>query len=128
MKFVRLLLINALCISGCATIVSQSSWPVTIKSSDFPATFTIINNRGQEIHRGVTPETVMLHSGSGYFQAATYPIKFSTTEGKESCAVIESTLNGWYWGNILFGGLIGFLIIDPGTGAMWALPDVINAP
>ena len=27
-------------------------------------------------------------------------------------------MNGWYIGNILFGGLIGFLIVDPLTGAM----------
>jgi len=31
-------------------------------------------------------------------------------------------LSGWYWGNILFGGLIGVLIVDPITGKMWKLP------
>ncbi len=30
-------------------------------------------------------------------------------------------------GNILFGGLIGWLIVDPATGAMWTLvPKEIN--
>jgi len=36
-------------------------------------------------------------------------------------------LNGWYIGNLLFGGLIGLLIVDPLTGAMWTLdPKDIN--
>lgn len=37
---------------------------------------------------------------------------------------------GWYLvGNIFIGGLIGWLIVDPLTGAMWTLsPDMIYAP
>jgi hypothetical protein len=34
---------------------------------------------------------------------------------------VDSTINGWYVGNIVFGGFIGWLIVDPLTGAMWAL-------
>lgn len=32
-------------------------------------------------------------------------------------------MDGWYVGNIIFGGLIGLLLVDPITGAMWKLPD-----
>lgn len=32
-------------------------------------------------------------------------------------------MDGWYMGNLLFGGFIGFLIVDPATGAMWKLDD-----
>ncbi|MEW6291598.1 MAG: hypothetical protein AB1545_17315, partial [Thermodesulfobacteriota bacterium] len=41
---------------------------------------------------------------------------------------VESKANGWYiLGNLLFGGLIGYLIVDPATGAMWNLtPDKID--
>jgi hypothetical protein len=34
---------------------------------------------------------------------------------------VDSRINGWYVGNIVFGGLIGWLIVDPLTGAMWTL-------
>jgi hypothetical protein len=34
-------------------------------------------------------------------------------------------MDGWYIGNILFGGVIGFLIVDPATGAMWKLGDPV---
>lgn len=29
--------------------------------------------------------------------------------------------SGWYVGNVVFGGLIGLLIVDPATGAMWGI-------
>jgi hypothetical protein len=32
---------------------------------------------------------------------------------------LKATLSGWYFGNIIFGGLIGMLAVDPATGAMW---------
>lgn len=34
---------------------------------------------------------------------------------------ITFKLDGWYFGNILIGGLLGMLIIDPATGAMWKI-------
>lgn len=40
---------------------------------------------------------------------------------------IVSTVNGWYIGNILFGGVIGLLAVDPATGAMYSFPDSVNA-
>jgi hypothetical protein len=36
---------------------------------------------------------------------------------------IKSALNGWYIGNILFGGVIGLLIVDPASGTMWTLDN-----
>lgn len=36
-------------------------------------------------------------------------------------------MNGWYIANIVFGGLVGFLIVDPATGAMYSLsPNDVN--
>jgi len=36
--------------------------------------------------------------------------------------VVRADIDGWYFANILFGGLIGMLIVDPITGKMWKLP------
>ena len=42
---------------------------------------------------------------------------------------LDSSLSGWYFGNIIFGGLIGMLIVDPVTGAMYNLtPAKIEQP
>ena len=44
--------------------------------------------------------------------------------------VLEGTPGGWYiGGNLLFGGGMGWLIVDPATGAMWTLhPKMIEQP
>lgn len=35
---------------------------------------------------------------------------------------ITSSIEGWYFANILLGGgIIGMLIVDPATGGMWSL-------
>jgi hypothetical protein len=36
---------------------------------------------------------------------------------------LECKLNGWYFGNVFLGGLIGMLIVDPATGAMFRLDN-----
>ncbi len=41
--------------------------------------------------------------------------------------ILNRKTNGWIWGNILFGGIIG-IIIDASSGAMYRLtPDQIEA-
>ncbi|MEP6879751.1 MAG: hypothetical protein ABI865_12980, partial [Nitrosospira sp.] len=40
----------------------------------------------------------------------------------EQTVIVDTKVNGWYiGGNLLFGGILGWLIIDPATGAMWKL-------
>jgi hypothetical protein len=36
-------------------------------------------------------------------------------------------MSGWYIGNILVGGLIGMLAVDPVTGGMYVFPDQVSA-
>ena len=46
---------------------------------------------------------------------------------KTSEVRIHSTINGWYFGNLLLGGVIGMVVVDPLTGAMYTLsPDHIQ--
>jgi len=113
-------------ISGCASIVSKSNYPVAINSIPDGASITITDNNGQQIYKGKTPTTVTLRSGAGFFSGATYKVTFKKPGYEPQMAVIEKQLDGWYIGNILFGGFIGFLIVDPATGAMWKLPNSVN--
>ncbi|VAX33145.1 hypothetical protein MNBD_NITROSPIRAE02-37 [hydrothermal vent metagenome] len=113
-------------ISGCASIVSKSNYPVAINSVPDGATITITAKNGQQIYKGKTPTTVTLKSGAGFFTGASYKVTFEKPGYEPQTAVIEKELDGWYIGNVLFGGLIGLLIVDPATGAMWKLPDSIN--
>lgn len=112
----------SLLVSGCASIVSDSQWPVSVNSTPDKAEFVIRNENGVAIAGGTTPQTVMLPSGAGYFDGETYIIQFTKGGFASRNVTVNSSINGWYWGNLLFGGLVGFFIVDPATGAMWKLP------
>lgn len=76
---------------------------------------------------GITPTTVTLNAGEAYFHAKSYNITFSKPGYAQQHAVVKASLSGWYFGNIIFGGLIGILIVDPITGKMWKLPQDVSA-
>ncbi len=57
----------------------------------------------------------------GEGKVKSYKIKFSKAGYGDQVVVVRGKLDGWYFGNILFGGLIGMLIVDPITGKMWKL-------
>jgi len=118
-------MVGVLLCSGCASIVSHSTWPVTINSSPSGATVTVKDNRGIEMQKAITPTTLMLRSSAGYFSPASYSFQFEKEGYHPGSASLSAGINGWYIGNIIFGGLIGFLIVDPLTGAMWRLDYVV---
>ena len=118
---ILLLSITSLLHTNCATIVSKSSYPVSITTNPRGAQLSITDKKGKEIFKGITPATIKLKSGAGYFSRAEYQVKLSAPGYQENIIPITFKLNGWYFGNILLGGLIGMLIIDPASGAMWRL-------
>ncbi|MHC8411033.1 peptidase associated/transthyretin-like domain-containing protein [Pseudomonas sp. Hz4] len=109
--------------SGCASIVGDSKYPVNVSSTPSGANFTITNKAGVIVHNGSTPNTVTLPSGRGYFKGEAYTITFKKEGYADANATLETSMSGWYWGNIVFGGLIGMLVVDPLTGAMYKLPE-----
>lgn len=119
---IKLLLPAILILSAsCATIVSKSVYNVRLNSSPDQAYVQVFDRKGREVFNGNTPTQVALKSGAGYFKKAEYTVKYSKPGYLPKEIKISSELNGWYIGNIVFGGLIGFLIVDPATGAMYRL-------
>ncbi len=110
-----------LCITSCASIVSKSSYPISINSTPSEAKITITDKKGIEVFKGNTPAIMKLKAGSGFFGKAQYQVKFEKDGYDTKIVPILYKLDGWYFGNIVFGGLIGMLIIDPATGAMYRL-------
>lgn len=115
------LLTAGLFLSSCATIVSKSSYPISINSTPSDAKISITDKKGIEIYTGQTPANLKLKSGSGFFSKARYQVKFEKAGYADKTVPVEFKLNGWYFGNIVFGGFIGLLIVDPATGAMYRL-------
>jgi len=113
--------LSIILLSSCASIVSKSSWPITINSTPSEAKISIKDKKGIELYTGNTPATLKLKSGAGFFSKARYQVTFEKVGFDKKVVPVEFTLNGWYFGNILFGGPLGLLIIDPATGAMFKL-------
>lgn len=114
-------------VSGCSSIVSDSKYPVSISSNPSQANFVLQNRAGVDVHSGRTPATVTLNASSGFFKGETYKLILNKDGYDEKTIEIQSTIDGWYFGNILFGGILGLLIIDPATGAMFKLPERADA-
>ena len=115
------LLLPIFLLSGCCSIVGKDVFPLTINSNPDGVNISVKDENGVKMYSGITPTTVTLAAGESYFHAKSYNITFSKIGYKEQYVQVRATLDGWYWGNILFGGLIGMLIVDPITGKMWKL-------
>ncbi|MFP1683608.1 hypothetical protein ACLD0W_13930 [Alloalcanivorax sp. C16-1] len=116
----------AIQLSGCASIVSDSSYSVSLQSSPERANYVVTNQRsGKRIAAGVTPAMISLPAKNGFFSGAKYQVTFEHEGFNSSTVPLNASMDGWYWGNIVFGGLLGILIVDPATGAMWKLDDQV---
>ncbi|MDF0707965.1 hypothetical protein [Flagellimonas okinawensis] len=120
-KLSAILMATTILFSSCASIVSKSSYPISINSAPSEAKIVIKDKKGIEIFSGQTPATLKLRAGSGFFGKARYQVTFSKTGYDTKTVPVEFKMDGWYFGNLLLGGLIGMLIIDPATGAMYKL-------
>ena len=111
--------------ASCASIVSKSEYPVSLTSSPSGCK-VVVKKNGVPVYQGITPSIVTLSAKGGFFQAAKYDVEFSKKGLATQQVQLASDIDGWYFGNILFGGLIGILIVDPATGSMWKLPETVN--
>lgn len=118
---VGLIITSTVLIVGCATIFKGSDQPVNISSSPSAAKVVIKTTGGFQVFDGVTPTVVKLSKKNEY-------IVTLTLDGykEATVSIMKDGIEGWFWGNILCGGIIG-MIIDLTNGAVNKLsPDQIS--
>jgi hypothetical protein len=118
-----------LCLSltSCASIFSGGPKKVTINTTPPGAKVTIYDKYGKVVSTKQSPAVVPLDRSTGYFAGQEYRIVIEKPGYKPTEVRVSATINGWYFGNLLIGGLIGMVIVDPLTGAMFTLsPDHIQ--
>ncbi len=110
-------------LSGCATIMGDKTHVVPIVSEPAGAKIEIIDEKATTIFTGTTPTSVTLEKSDGsYWGKKSYTVKISKDGYETQTIPITESANGWYiGGNIIFGGLIGWFIVDPMNGAMYNL-------
>jgi len=75
-------LLAATVLSGCASIVSDSVYPVLISSTPTGVRYEVIEqDSGRLVSAGVTPQTVMLGASDGFFARAEYTVNDDTGTG-----------------------------------------------
>lgn len=114
-------------LSGCATIVNNGLRSLPVASTPPGATVSIYDRSGKEVSKQTTPFIASLPSKYHYFGGQRYRLVFDMAGYQKSEIMVLPKVSGWYWGNLLFGGLLGMLVIDPATGAMYNLaPNKID--
>ncbi len=118
-----IVLFASILLISCATIMGKSgSETLNVRSTPDQATIVVTDESNTKIFEGKTPTTFPLEKKKGYFSGKKYVINIAKEGYSEHTVTVDTNANGWYIiGNLIFGGLIGWLIVDPATGAMWTL-------
>jgi len=123
---VAVLTCASLLLTSCATIFNRSNQPVKVASEPSGLSFTVTDSKGMKVASGTTPGEANLKTSPGYFKAGSYTFEFRKGNKAMGTCSLNASVSGWYAGNLLFGGPIGLLIIDPLSGSMYTLPDDVN--
>ena len=108
-------------LSGCASIIDGGDQQVTVVTASRTqpvqgSACTLSNTRGS--WRVVSPGTTTIHRAQDALRVRCEAA--GTARGTQ----VESETNGLVFGNILIGGLVGYML-DRSTGAAWQYPDRI---
>ncbi len=106
----------ALC-AGCASIIHGSKQDILFESSPAGAEVQVTDAKGVQYGPCETPCSLELQRKREYI------VEFRKVGYNSAEFHIERKSDGWIWGNILLGGVIG-LVIDLSNGAAYRLaPD-----
>jgi hypothetical protein len=120
--------VASLGLGGCATVLHSGPEAVTITSEPPDAQVTISNIwTRRTILQATTPVVASLARHAGYMQPARYQIVVDKAGYQPYVLRLEAHVDERYFGNFVSGGPLGFLVIDPLTGAMYALPRRVHA-
>ena len=125
MKIFRVMCVLGICLelTACASIVGSTSETIAINSNAENAVVTIKNKNNSMVFKGQVPATVTLNKKSGFFSGEKYTISSEQKGYYPYVKTLDTTISPWYFGNFIFGGLIGLFIVDPATGAMWTFDE-----
>ena len=108
-------------LSGCATILHGGPRSIEIASAPVGAKVSIYDRSNTLVMTNTTPFIAQLPTKYGYFKGQNYRLVFEMPAHAPAEVNLTSSVSGWYFANVIFGGVIGMLIVDPLTGAMYNL-------
>lgn len=113
------------CCCGCASIFSDSEYVQKFEAS-VPDVVMDIEKNGKSYQEGVpVPGEIKLPADNGYFSRADYSFTFKKEGYKDKVITRRAKVDPFYWVNVatIYAAVIGMVIVDPWTGAMWSLEE-----
>lgn len=126
-------------LNACASIVKGKSEDIRIATPSNGMKLTVydLKNNNFKLAVGESPLNLNLRTGAGLYSRAEYKVVAENAKGESAETIVSTKLRlGWYLlGNLAFFGadlLVGLLVVDPYTGAMWGFEDpentIVNSP
>ena len=107
---VGLVLCGMCLLAACASIIDEKTQVVSVETPFCSAAKCKLSNDEGDYYIKSTPDSVMINKSGG-------DLVMTCEKGDDkTTAVFESSANAGMWGNILFGGIIGFAVDSGGAG------------
>lgn len=113
MNKIVLSLTGIMLLSGCSTIIEGSTQTVNISTGMDKQIHAVITSSGGTMPV-ILPQALAVNKSSN-------DLVINIKDGNcvlPSTTIVKSHLNPWFWGNIIFGGVIGSTT-DSASGAAW---------
>lgn len=101
-----------LLITGCASIFSGGPSWLSVETNPSNVQIKLYGIQNGETITKTTPCRVELNRNSDY------KVVVETPHYKSDEVIIRRKIQGWFWGNILLGGIVG-MVIDGASGNIW---------
>ena len=92
-------IIIALTLSGCSTMMNGDTVEVPVTTTPSGATL-VLNGESY-----ISPAVVLVPRGEGDFNLHIEKKGFQAVD-----ILLKESIDGWFWGNFLFGGVVGFAV------------------
>lgn len=117
-------LLAAALLPGCASIVSPGAHQLNVQSEPAGASCDVRRDDASVGTVSPTPGVMTVSRSSRPLQITCRRAE-APAEAPAGQATVTAELNPWIFGNILFGGIIGF-IVDASTGAIARYPEAVT--
>lgn len=105
--------------SGCATLLGGGPAQSVSVAAEPPGTsFVVKSSSGLQMAAGTAPQIIRLPRRNEY------QVEFTVPGYQPQSVVLTRGVNGWMWGNLVIGWVVGF-IVDFATGSAYKLEPAV---
>ena len=115
-------------LAGCATILSKSRYSFSVTANEPDTIVKVYDGEGAFVKEAKTPGTIELDAHAGMFSPASYRFVFAKPGFENVEGAATAQVDPCYWFNCIgvYPLLLGMLLVDPISGAMWSFEEDIT--